>query len=296
MRQLLATLVLCTAVPLLILAALMLHRLVQHERLAVRTGLMSNASSLAALVDKEVDMHVAIASTLATSFALESGDLGTFRIQAERVLTVVPGTWISLIDPAGDVVMTTLPGVTLTKQPRLLSNRLAAVLIFPVFKAGVVYGPARSSLDLNQCRLGSGSRTKAQQGHLGASSLSQRGWPWQGSCVSQYSILMGLDPDRFQRLIRDKYGGRTVVAIIDRQRRFVARDPGQETRLGTLASTGWRAALDRSPEGVAEYPTVEGTPSLQAYLTTREGWAVGIAYPTELLEGPVRLPISMSDT
>ncbi len=267
MRQLLAILVLCSAVPILILAALMLHRLVQHERLAVRTGLMSNASSLAALVDKEIDMHAAIASTLATSFALDSGDLGTFRMQAERALTMVPGTWISLIDPAGDVVMATLPGITLSKPPlsktRLdakskalatgkpqvsdiemdpLINRLAAVIVFPVFKAG----------------------------------------------VSQYSIVMGLDPDRFHRLIRDKYGGRTIVAIIDRQRRFVARDPGHETLLGTLASTGWREALDRSPEGVAEYPTVEGTPSLQAYVTTREGWAVGIAYPTELLEGPER--------
>ena len=266
-RQLLAALVLGTAVPLLVLALLMLQQLIAHEHQAVRDGLVSNARNLGALVDKEIDTHMVVAATLGTSLALESGDLGMFRTQAERSLTVVPGAWASLIDPAGHVVMTTLPGVTLPTQPpgttRLdamakafatgkpqvsdietgwLSKRLTAVIQFPVFKAG----------------------------------------------VPQYSVVIGLDPDRFHRLIRDKFGEKTVVGIIDRQRRFIARVPGQETRLGALASPGWQAALDRAPEGVAEFPTIEGTPSLQAYVTTRDGWAVGIAYPTETLELPVR--------
>ena len=267
MRQLLVALVLGTAVPLLALALVMFQQLIAHERQAVRDGLMSNARSLGALVDKEIDTHMAVAATLATSLALESGDLGTFRTQAERALTVVPRAWCSLIDPGGHVVMTTLPGVNLPTQPpgktRLdamakafatgkpqvsdiemgwLSKRLTAVIEFPVFKAG----------------------------------------------VPQYSVVVGLDPDLFHRLIRDKFGEKTVVAIIDRQRRFIARVPGQEASLGAMASPGWQAALDRTPEGVAEYPTIEGTPSLQGYVTTREGWAVGIAYPTELLEAPVR--------
>jgi PAS domain S-box-containing protein len=267
LRQLLTALVFGTAVPLFVLALIMLQQLIAHERQAVRDGLMSNARSLGALVDNEIDTHMVLAATLATSLALESGDLGTFRTQAERALTVVPGAWGSLIDPAGQVVMTTLPGVTLPTQPpgkaRLdamakafatgkpqvsdietgrLSKRPAAVIEFPVFKAG----------------------------------------------VPLYSVVIGLDPDRFHRLIRDKFGEKTVVAIIDRQRRFIARVPGQEASLGALASPGWQAALDRTPEGVAEYPTIEGTPSLQAYVTTREGWAVGIAYATEALEVPVR--------
>jgi len=267
MRQLLAALVLGTAVPLLALAFFMLQQLIAHERQAVRDGLMSNARSLAALVEKEIETHIAVAAALATSVALKSGDLRTFGTQAEQALAVVPGAWVNLIDPAGHVVMTTLPGVTLPTLPRgntrrdamakafatgkpqvsdietdVLSKRPTAVIEFPVFEAG----------------------------------------------VPQYSASIGLDPDRFHRLISDKFDETTVVAIIDRQRRFIARVPGQETRLGALASPGWRAALDRASEGIAEYPTIEGTPSLQAYVTTREGWAVGIAYPTEVLEAPVR--------
>ena len=266
MRQLLAALVVGTSVPLLALALFMLQELIAHERQAVRDGLMSNARSLGALVDKEIDAHMVVAAMLATSSALESGDLATFRTQAERALTVVPRAWVNLIDPAGNVVMTTLPDVDhpmqqpperqdaiakafATRKPQVsdfengrLSKRLTAVIGFPVFKAG----------------------------------------------VPQYAIVVGLDPESLHRLIRDKFGDKIVVAIIDRQRRFIARVPGHEASLGAMASPGWQAALDRTPEGVAEYPTIEGTPSLQAYVTTREGWAVGIAYPTEVLEAPMR--------
>ena len=103
MRQLLVALVLGTAVPLLALALVMFQQLIAHERQAVRDGLMSNARSLGALVDKEIDTHMAVAAILATSLALESGDLGRFRAQAERALTMVPGAWGSVIDPAGQI-------------------------------------------------------------------------------------------------------------------------------------------------------------------------------------------------
>ena len=73
MRQLLVALVLGTAVPLLALALVMFQQLIAHERQAVRDGLMSNARSLGGLVDHEIDTHMAVAATLATSPALASG-------------------------------------------------------------------------------------------------------------------------------------------------------------------------------------------------------------------------------
>ena len=56
-RQLLAMLVLLTAVPLLALAWFMSATIVATERQANRTALMSNARTLAALVDNEIDSH-----------------------------------------------------------------------------------------------------------------------------------------------------------------------------------------------------------------------------------------------
>ena len=265
-RQLLAALVLGTAVPLVTLAFVMFQQLVAHERQGVRDGLMSSARSFGALVDNEIDMHVAVAATLATSSALESGDLVTFRTQSERAVAAIPGAWINLVDPAGHVLMTTLP-VALPTQ------RVGKIKFEAMAKAFATGKPQVSDIE-------AGLVTKF--------SYAVVTYPIYKAGAPRYSLWVVLHPDRFQGLIRAKLGEKTVVGIIDRQRRFIARVPAPEASLGALASPGWRAALDRNPEGIAEYPTIEGTPSLQASVTTRDGWAVGVAYPTEVLEAPVR--------
>ena len=78
-RQLLAGLVLATTVPLLALALMMFERLIAFERQSVREGLVSNARSLAALIDNEIDTHTAVAASLATSPNLQNGVRGVSR-------------------------------------------------------------------------------------------------------------------------------------------------------------------------------------------------------------------------
>ena len=53
--------------PLLALALMMFERLVAFERQSVREGLVSNARSLAGVIDNEIDTHTAVAASLATS-------------------------------------------------------------------------------------------------------------------------------------------------------------------------------------------------------------------------------------
>ena len=266
MRQMLAMLVVATAVPLVALAFVMLQQLIAYERQATRDGLLSNTRSLGILVDNEIDTHIAVAATLATSLALESGDLGTFKTQAERALTVAPGPWVNLFDPAGHLLMTTLPGLSLTQprvktkldaiakafatgkpqvsdvEPGLFTNRPNVVIEYPVFRAG----------------------------------------------VPQYSIELGLNPDRFLELLRDKFGATSLVGILDRQHMLVARVPDHDARVGTPASDGWRAAIDRAPLGFAEIDSLEGVRTLTAYVPTRDGWTAGIGYPLALLDAPMR--------
>jgi signal transduction histidine kinase/ActR/RegA family two-component response regulator len=102
-----------------------------------------------------------------------------------------------------------------------------------------------------------------------------------------YSISIALSPDRFVALIANRFTAKEVVAILDRNRKFVARIPDHDARVGTLASEGWRAAIDRSPEGWTENKTLEGDWSLTGYAPTSHGWTVGVARLERDLAAPL---------
>ena len=265
LRQLLTLLVLVTALPLLTLAMVMSAAMISAEREASRDVLMNGARTLASLVDNEIDTHLAVAATLATSPALQSGDLAAFKKQALQALAVVPGSWINLSDPAGQNVMSTLLAdgealpqrnsrsfsqqVWASRQPQVsdvwmgsITKRQNAILEMPVFKDG----------------------------------------------APLYSIIIGLDPNRFLALLRENYSPQTVVGIVDRKLNFVARLPDHEKRVGTAASGGWRASMARAPEGFSENKTLEGEESITPYVKTKYGWTVGIAHLKRVTDAPAR--------
>lgn len=102
-RQLAAALVLATTLPLLLLAIFMYSQMVGNARQAARDGMMGQARLLAALVENELDAHLAVAAALSTSDRLTSGDLVGFRVQAIDALKVLPGAWLSLSSPDGGI-------------------------------------------------------------------------------------------------------------------------------------------------------------------------------------------------
>ena len=264
-RLLLILLVLATALPLLVMALLMSSSMIATERQTNSITLLSNARSLAALIDSEIDTHLAIATTLATSPALQTGDLVAFKRQAIQALAVVPGAWINLSDPNGQLLLSTsvaddaalplsathvlMPLVWASRQPQVtdvmlgqISKRQNAFLIVPVFKDG----------------------------------------------RPLYAVVVGLDPDRFLALLRGDFGTDVVIALVDRKANFVARIPDHAARVGTPASVGWRAAMARSPEGFSENMSLEGEMIRTPYVKTTHGWTVGIGYPSRVTEAPAR--------
>ena len=264
-RRLLALLVLTTAVPLLVMALLMSSSMIATERQTARVALLSNARTLAALVDSEIETHLGIAAALATSSGLQTGDLAAFKHQAIQALAVVPGAWINVSDLTGQNLMSTLvaDGVALpqrntlnilqevwaSRQPQVsdivmgpIAKRPVAFLEVPVFKDG----------------------------------------------TPLYSLIVGLNPDRFLALLRGGYGRDVVVALVDRKANFVARIPDHANRVGTPASDGWRAAMARSPEGFSENLSLESDVILTPYARTKHGWTVGIGYPTRIIDAPAR--------
>jgi len=264
-RRLLALLVLVTAMPLLLMALVMSSSMVATERQNNRVTLLSNARSLAALVGNEIDTHLAVSIALATSSALQTGDLSAFKQQAIQALAVVPGAWINIADPSGQILMSTLvedgvalpmsgthdlmPQMWASRQHQVsdvmlgqLSKRQNAFLVVPVFKDG----------------------------------------------KPLYTIDVGLNPDRFLALLHGDFGSDVVVGVVDSKANFVARIPNHAASVGTPASAGWRAAMARSAEGFSENLSLEGEDIVTPYAKTKHGWTVGIGYPRHVTEAPAR--------
>ncbi len=263
--QQLAMLALATALPLLLASVIMFNRVVQNERDSIRQGLMVNAKTLAGLVDNEINTHAAIASTLARSPALLSGDLQAFWREAKAALEFVPGSWLSVATSDGKLVLSTLRpyGASLPASPQ--SDLIARAFAERKTLVGnVVIGP------------------------ITAEKIAFIETPVFKDGKPLYALSISLVPSRFLAIIRDKYTHGEVVGILDGNMKFVARIPDHANRIGTLASEGWRAAIARVPEGWTENKTLEGEWSLTGYAATREGWNVGVAQLESAIQSPLR--------
>src|SRR5262249_14195606 len=75
-----------------------------------------------------------------------------------------------------------------------------------------------------------------------------------------------------------------LAGIIDENGRFVARVPDNETRVGQLASEGWRNV--RHVDGISEFPSLEGDLLVNANMRSKlSGWATALAVPKSELTG-----------
>ena len=123
----LVLLALSVAIPLVGLAFYFIHRVAEAERDATRSALLSSARSLSAAVDQEIDKHIAITSTLAQSQALLNGDWTEFTKEGKNSLAFLPGSWLSVIDPNGQILLNTSapPGTVLPRRPLFDYEKLA---------------------------------------------------------------------------------------------------------------------------------------------------------------------------
>lgn len=262
-RQL-ALLVLATALPLVFATYLMFQQLVAHERANTRQSLLDDAKQLATLVDGEIDLHIAIARTLAQSPALQTGDLPTFWEEAKGALAYVPGAWLTVSTPEGQMLLSTrvplgapLPARTaMGVIDRAFANHQPEL-------SGIVPDPA------------SGEPTAFVEVPV-----------FRGE-TPLYTLSMRMAPARFLDIITNLFTHGEVVGILDQKMLFVARMPDHEGRVGTLASEGWRAAIAASPTGIAQNKILEGPLSLTGYARTSHGWTAGVARLESRMAAPL---------
>jgi PAS domain S-box-containing protein len=263
----LAALALAVAIPLVALAFYVSQRVAESEREAARAGHMTTTRSLAGVVDREIEKHIAVGWTLAHSPALLAGDLAAFRSEAAQTHAYLPGSWIALFDLDQHMLVNTrLPlGTPLTGRP---------------FRETEERALATGTPQVSDVVLGRVSRRFVA---FVAVPVFQDGKP-------RYLLQLVLDPEHFRKLLREQeYPRDWLVGIVDRNGNFVARLPDEDgSRTGQPASEGWRDAIRHSPAGLAEHPSLEGDPIVEAYLPTVSGWTVGIAISKAAIEAPLR--------
>ena len=263
-RQYLVLLFLSIAVPLSALAFLATDEVARTDRSASRAALMASTRALEATIDTEISKHLLLAEQLAQSRSLRDGDFVEFWREAKNAAALLPGTWISVVDPAGRMLVNTrrepgdaLPAhintalvekTLLTRQPQVsdlfmgaATGRMIATLDVPVFRDG---SPA-------------------------------------------YAISIVLDPARFQHLLEEQHFPEGwLIGLLDRQGRFIARLPWGSADVGALAREGWRANIRLSPEGFVEARSIEGDSIVGAYTPIDYGWTVGLSMRASDLDAP----------
>ncbi len=265
-RHYLVLLALAVAIPLVGLAFYVSSRVATAERESTRTALLSSARSLSEAVDQEIDKHIAIASTLSHSQALLNGNWPTFWQQAKDSLAYLPGSWLAVVDPSGQMLLNTLvaPDTALPRRPLRLAERQALLT------------------------------GKAQVSDLEKGTLANRMVPATVIPVLRdgkpiYLLDVVLNPDRFKTMLQNQHYPRDwVTAIVDRNDNFVARYPDEGAQIGEAASAGWRQAMARTPEGIDEHASFQGYQIVNAYAPSAHGWTVGVAIRQSTLQAPLR--------
>ncbi len=260
----LALLAAMLALPLLLSSYVMFSRLVENSRANTKQSLLLNAKTLASLVDNEIQTHVAIVSTLASSPALQTGDIAAFQQEANNALRFVPGSSIDLFDEAGNNIFTVPNSMVAAVNWKLPLEWVSATLATD----GIHVGNLATHGQLNRPMV-----TVTMTVNL--------------TNTRKDILSISIPPERFQALIERKFSNGEIVGVIDRDQKFVARIPDIAKRLGTLASDGWRGAIARSPEGWAENRVLEGDWSITGYAPTQNGWTVGVAQTESALNKPL---------
>ena len=253
--------------PLALAAAALLWRAAEAERDRSRQDALGLARRLAADVDRELDGVVLTLQALATSPALQAGDLATFAAQA-RAVPGFRGGEVVLSDRAGrPLVSAGAPEAPLpASAPAELGEAAAAV-----FASGA---PLVSDLPAETA---------------GGRFLLLVEVPARREGAVAFALGVTLPPARLaEALAADLPSPAWTAAVVDGQGRIVVRSREAARPAAGLAPEDARRDATE-PEGLRAGAAPDGTPVLVAYARPRLApWRVEDEVPTALVEAPLR--------
>jgi two-component system, sensor histidine kinase len=268
LRTFLLAVVGLTLVPMLAVAGIAIWWAHQDERRAMEQALLYHARSLTLAVDREVETSLAGLKGLATSSDLDSADLSKFYEQA-RLAREAYRRWltVALVDPSG-------------RQRLNLLHPLGSPL------------PSVAGLEAFQRTLRTGEPQVSDlvMGPTSGRQVIAVTLPLLRDGKIRHVLVAVLTPESFASVLAAAHIARgTVGTILDRHGIVVATTQGQEQRVGTPATAGFVASAREHEETVFTGPTLEGSAAYTAVSRApRSQFTVGIAVPSEQLEGPLR--------
>ena len=236
LRRQLLLLALATILPLLFFASSVVFWSSHLYGTAARQGFENTSRALSVALDEQIETWKAVLAGLATSPALDKADYAAFRRQAEAVAQTYGG-WIAVSIPAGQQVVNTLepPGAELPHSnrtglpPSPVRDRMAHV-------SDLFIGPVsgRLSLAVTVAAVRDGLVTHALQ--------------------------LGFYPDDLAEVLKDQHlPVGWIAALLDDQRRIIARAPHVTEFVGMQAPAWYTQARADGRRGLLEGHALDGT-------------------------------------
>ena len=269
LRTRLVLLVMASVVPVLGMAAAREYFEFQTQRENIYDGLLTVARGTGVSVERELQLRISALETLATSPALQDGNLAQFDVQAERFLGhQPPDTLLGLASPElTRLRMYGLPPGAASPLPYRDSSFMGTH-VFITGRPGV---------------------TNLHVGHAtGRLGFSVDVPVFRDGKVA-YDLFMRLLPDVMADLVaRQHLPPRTVLTVIDGTGTVVARVPNMDRFVGSHIVRDLWDAVRSNDEGIVKAPTLEGIPAVAAFVhVTPSGWGVVVGAPEDVVLAPM---------
>ena len=250
-------------VPIVLAAGIALEKIREGEREAALRGLHETVRATALIVDREVQGSLSALKALGNSPNLERRDFKAFYAEA-AALNRLPDVWTLLLDQSGAQVLNTVVPYGTPAPPPGALQRVTRVIatqqpLITDLSRGPVSGKMLTTIYVPAAAAGGHSFVVAQ-----AFSIDH----WTRTALQA-------------RLPSD-----WVVAVIDRQGKFIARSHRPADLLGQAARPELVAAAAVSNSGLIRHDILEGVESYDAFThSSLTGWTIAVAAPVKSVEG-----------
>ena len=267
-RIFIALMVAAIMLPLVLASAFAVNKIWQEEQATAAASLRKTVDATSLIVDRDIQASLAALRALGNSEHLQTGNFEAFYVQAKAINTS-PYTWTALFEADGTQLLNTYaPFAARPAAPQISALSATVAQVHATQKPVVsdVFVSPASGLH----RIAVYSPTAA----VGTKS---------------YVVAQGFAFDHWKNIPKQlDLPADWIVAVIDRQGRFIARTHNNDELLGKPARPELVAAAAERNAGFIRISTVEGIDSYQAFDHSEvTGWTIAVAAPVKSVDAPV---------
>lgn len=264
----LIALVVIALVPALLFATMVVRSLGQEQRASVEQGLQTTVRALAIAVEREIEASVRALEVLATSTALDGGDLDAFYEQAMRVRQGARFWYVvALTDAHGQLLLSTL---------RPLGARLPSIADRDYIRELIRSGrPAVSDLVVG--------RTTGELNVTVAVPVRRAG-------SLRHILFAAIRPESLGAILAaQRIPADWIAGIADRHQVLIARNRTFEGVIGYELIGPVKEAARRADAGTGRFPVLDSPDVYAAWQRMPSlGWTVTLAAPVSAVDVPLQ--------